>query len=103
MHPRRCSPHVCLPLDRKCRPILLPGIPPRQFDTPQGVREDSKSAKLIDLLRSKQGTTIAEMTKATGWQAHSVRGFLAGAARKRHGLAVTSARADGEERSYRCG
>ena len=67
------------------------------------VRAGSKSAMLLALLRAKHGASIAEMMKATGWQAHSVRGFLAGAARKRHGMAVTSERPEGEERRYRGG
>ena len=65
------------------------------------VRAGSKSAMLLTLLRAKRGATIADMMQTTGWQAHSVRGFLAGAARKRHGLTVTSECPKGEKRRYR--
>ena len=46
-------------------------------------------------------TTIDEMMAATGWQAHSVRGFLAGSLKKRHSLEAISVKRDGEPRRYR--
>lgn len=64
-------------------------------------RSGTKAATMIELLTSKQGATIAEMMQATGWQAHSVRGFLAGSLRKRHGLATASEKPEGEPRRYR--
>ena len=45
---------------------------------------------LVALLSRNEGTTIAEMMTATGWMTHSVRGFMAGALRKRIGVSVTS-------------
>ena len=41
-------------------------------------RPGSKAAAVITLLKAKRGATIPEMMEDTGWQAHSVRGFLAG-------------------------
>ena len=52
------------------------------------------------MLRSPTGTTIAAMMKATGWQQHSVRGFIAGVIRKRLKLKLGSAKVDGT-RVYR--
>jgi len=52
------------------------------------------------MLQSPTGTTIAAMMKATGWQQHSVRGFLAGVVRKRLKLKLSSKKADGN-RLYR--
>ena len=49
----------------------------------------SKLDKLESLLLRKNGACIADMTKATGWQQHSVRGAIAGALKKR-GLIITS-------------
>jgi hypothetical protein len=53
------------------------------------------------LLKAKRGATIPEMMEATGWQSHSVRGFIAGSLRKRHGLEAISEKRDGEDRRYR--
>ena len=63
-------------------------------------RDGSKAAKVLDLLKRTDGATLAELMKATGWQAHSVRGFLSGTASKKLGLAVTSAKAEDGERTY---
>ena len=60
----------------------------------------SKQSRIIAMLRSPSGTTIAAMTKATGWQQHSVRGFLAGVVRKRLKLKLGSKKVDGD-RVYR--
>ncbi len=57
----------------------------------------SKLDTLEKLLTRKNGATIAEMTKATGWQPHSVRGALAGAMKKR-GHTITSDKTDGTRR-----
>jgi hypothetical protein len=64
-------------------------------------RPGSKAAAIIALLKAKRGATIPEMMDATGWQAHSVRGFIAGSLRKRHGREVTWQKRDGEDRRYR--
>ena len=55
-----------------------------------GARDGSKTAKVLDLLKRKDGATLKELMKATGWQAHSVRGFLSGTVGKKMGLTVTS-------------
>jgi hypothetical protein len=60
----------------------------------------SKQSRVIMLLKSADGTTIAAMMKATGWQQHSVRGFLAGVVRKKLKLKLNSSKADGK-RIYR--
>ena len=64
-------------------------------------REFSKKAIILDLLRRKQGATLAEIMKAAGWQAHSVRGFVSGTLMKKMDLAVESFKNDAGDRTYR--
>lgn len=65
------------------------------------VRAGTKQALLIEMLRRPEGTTIDEVMAATGWQAHTVRGAMAGALKKKLGLEVTSEKVEGRERVYR--
>ena len=60
----------------------------------------SKQDSVIAMLKSSAGATIDAMMKATGWQQHSVRGFLAGVVRKRLKLKLGSKKVDGK-RIYR--
>jgi Protein of unknown function (DUF3489) len=69
-------------------------------DAGPAVRPGTKQAQVIDLLRRPQGASIAELVTATGWQQHSVRGVIAGALKKKLGLAVTSKKAEDGERRY---
>jgi hypothetical protein len=62
----------------------------------------SKQARVISMLESPSGTTIATMMKATGWQQHSVRGFLADVVRKKLKFNLNSEKIAGNPR-HRCG
>jgi hypothetical protein len=63
-------------------------------------RDGSKAAKIIELLKRPNGATLAEIMKATNWQAHSVRGFISGSLGKKMGLTVASAKRENGERAY---
>ena len=65
------------------------------------LRENTKQAQLIAMLRAEAGATIAEIVAATGWQAHTVRGAMAGALKKKLGLEVVSEKIEGRGRVYR--
>jgi hypothetical protein len=65
-------------------------------------KPDSKQDQIVALLRQPGGTTLDVLVKATGWQKHSVRGFLAGTVRKKLKLTLLSEKIDGI-RTYRIG
>ncbi len=54
------------------------------------MREGTKQAQLIAMLTRAKGASIAEIAEALGWQAHTVRGALAGALKKKLGLDIAS-------------
>jgi hypothetical protein len=72
--------------------------PAKEATTP---RPASKGAKVLELISRAKGATLAELMQATGWQAHSIRGFISGALGKKMGLTVESAKNDSGERTYR--
>ena len=60
-----------------------------------------KGATIVALLRRKEGATLADLTKATGWQPHSVRGFLSAQVGKKLGLQLESSKREDGQRVYR--
>jgi len=52
-------------------------------------------------MRRAKGVTLAEIMEGTGWQAHTVRGFISAALGKKMGLKVESFRSEDKERTYR--
>ena len=82
-------------LRRRARPRK-----PKGAKKAKSAHEGSKTNKVLDLLKRPGGVTAKELMKATGWQPHSVRGFLSGTIGKKMGLTVTSAKGEDGERSY---
>ena len=70
-----------------------------QIDTEEkpNRRDGSKQAQVIEMLRRPEGVTIAQISEATGWQAHTVRGTFAGALKKKLGLNIVSEKIEGPE------
>ena len=64
-------------------------------------RQNSKQAQVIAMLQRPQGASIEQVMQATEWQQHTVRGFFAGALKKKLGLTITSDKAEGGKRIYR--
>jgi len=62
----------------------------------------TKHDRILGLLQTRRGATIAAISKITGWQPHSVRGFLAGTVKRKLGLTLTSEKTK-SGRTYRIG
>ena len=73
----------------------------RKTDQAPRTRGDSKQAKLFEMLKRPEGASIEEIVAAFDWQAHTVRGAIAGALKKKLGLDVTSEKIEGRGRVYR--
>jgi hypothetical protein len=74
-----------------------PKVPERAFEPAIA----SKQQRCLDLLARRDGATLEELTTATDWQPHSVRGFLSGTVKKKLGLTLVSSRDDDGARRYR--
>jgi hypothetical protein len=76
----------------------------KQAKTSQALRiprSGSKTAKVLALLKRPNGASLQQLSKATGWQSHSVRGFLSGTVRKKMGLRLRVDKLPDGTRSYR--
>ncbi len=65
------------------------------------LREGTKQATLIAMLRRPEGADLDEIAEATSWQKHTIRGFISGALKKKLGLQVTSTKDGQGRRIYR--
>lgn len=64
-------------------------------------REGSKKQVVLDLLSRKGGATMGEIAEVTGWQNHSIRGFVSGTLMKKMDLPVESFKNAAGDRTYR--
>jgi hypothetical protein len=95
-HKKKAAPKSAdhLPLAQPAkhkRQIAVTADQRRQPSAKLQQHSESKKARIIAMLRAPSGATIEAMMHATGWQQHSVRGFLAGVIRKKLGLNLVSA------------
>ena len=63
-----------------------------------GGRRSTKTAAVLAMLETRNGASVTEMAASTGWQHHSVRGFLSGTIKKKLGREIASELVDGERR-----
>ncbi|MDQ2950606.1 MAG: DUF3489 domain-containing protein [Acidobacteriota bacterium] len=66
------------------------GKPARKPPATAVARQGSKTAEVLGMLRHPRGATLQQLMQATGWQAHSVRGFISGTLGKKMRLPVIS-------------
>ncbi len=90
---------VQAPANVEAEPKTRPKTP--KSTEPKEPRKDSKQAQLIAMLRRAKGASIDEVVKTLEWQPHTVRGAIAGALKKKLGLAVTSEKDEKRGRIYR--
>ena len=69
---------------------------------PVAIRAGTKQAQIIAMLQRPEGATVAEMVAATGWLAHTVRGCISGALKKKLGLPIAAERVESSGTIYRC-
>ena len=60
----------------------------------------TKQAQIIETLSTKDGASIDEMMKLTGWQKHTVRGVLSRVIKKLEGFELSSEKQDTDRRYY---
>ena len=68
---------------------------------PVAIRAGTKQAQIIAMLQRPEGATVAEMVDATGWLAHTVRGSISGALKKKLGLPIAADKVEGRGTVYK--
>jgi Protein of unknown function (DUF3489) len=92
--------HVAAKRAKAAKKANLGKKTPTGAKTTRAARPGSKAAMVMDLLKRPDGVGLRELMKATGWQPHSVRGFLSSTIRKKLAMTVTSTKAENGERTY---
>ena len=101
---KQASPKKGAPKAKKAAKTAAAKKPAKKAAKPESKapapRAESKTAKILEMMRRPKGATLAEIMKATDWQAHSVRGFISTAAKK-HNVEIESSKNDAGDRFYR--
>ena len=86
---------------RKAKAMAEPAPDDTDTAKPVAIRAGTKLAQIIALLQRREGATIAEIVEATSWQAHTARGAISGAIKKKLGLSIITEKVDGRGTVYR--
>jgi hypothetical protein len=86
---------------RKAKPVPDPQPTAAATPKPVTIRAGTKQAQIIALLQRPEGAAITEIVAETGWMAHSVRGLISGALKKKLGLPIASEKIDGRGTVYK--
>jgi hypothetical protein len=83
-------------------PQAAPVAPEEARSTkPTTARDGSKKAQVLDLIKRPEGATLKDIMAVTGWQAHSVRGFISGSLTKKMGIKIESLKREDGDRAYK--
>lgn len=93
------APKTAAKSSKSANAVAIAKAAPASPDT--AVRGGSKQQLCLDLLGRRNGATVNELSEATGWQTHSVRGFLSGTVKKKLGLAQDASAGSDGARRYR--
>jgi len=72
---------------------------PEAAQNPRAPKHESKGAQLLALIGREQGASLTELRQLSGWQAHSVRGFISTAGKK-HNVKIASGKSETGDRVY---
>ena len=86
---------------RKAKPKPEPVQMPDAAAKPAAIRAGTKQAQIIAMIQRPEGATIAEIVAATSWQAHTARGAISGALKKKLGLPITAEKVEGRGTVYK--
>ena len=88
---------------RRAKSKVEPVQTPDDTDTakPVAIREGTKQAQIIAMLQRPEGASIAEIVAATSWQAHTARGAISGAIKKKLGLPIAAEKVEGRGTVYK--
>jgi hypothetical protein len=86
---------------RKAKPKPEPAPDDAETAKLVAIRAGTKQAQIIAMLQRPEGATVAEIVEATGWLAHTVRGSISGALKKKLGLPIKVEKVEGRGTVYR--
>ena len=86
---------------RKAKPKPGQAQTPDDVANPVAIRPGTKQAQIIAMLQRPEGATVAEIVAATSWQAHTARGAISGAIKKKLGLPIAAEKVEGRGTVYR--